>query len=139
MVITRSQYKKIFKPSKYIATIIIQRNFKKYLSQRYGKLKNLNDIDMITQNNIKLIPRNEMLILNNYGCSGPDLIKWLNTFDCNTYPTHPLNRTTYNQHEMKKIISFGFKYIKTIKDFDSKETFSKILYQLVTKEILRIF
>lgn len=139
MVYTRRQYKLIFKPSIEIATIIIQRNFRKYLSKRYGKLKNLDDIDIITQDHVRLIPKNEMLILNNYGFSGPNLIKWVNTFDCNTIPTNPLNRIKYNESEMKKIITFGFKYIESIKDYNSKEEFSKILYELVTKEILRIF
>ena len=137
MVLTRNQIKNKMKPTKIMAIIIIQRSFRKYLDNRYRKLKNWDDYDSITQSSIKLIPKNEMLILKHRGYDGPNLIKWINTFDINNTPSHPNFRTEYNNSDMKKIIKFGFKYVKSIEESKYKQEFVNTLYELLTKEIIR--
>jgi hypothetical protein len=137
MVVTRNQKIYKMKPSKNMAIIIIQRNYRKYLNNRYRKLQNWDDNDSITQTSIKLIPKNEILVLKKRGYDGPNLIKWINTFDINNSPSHPNFRTEYDNSDMKKIIKFGFKYLESIKESDYKTEFVNTLYELLTKEIIR--
>ena len=78
-----------------------------------------------------------MFIHKKRGYNGPNLIKWVNTFNTDITPSHPNFRTQYNNNDMKKIIKFGFRYLKTINQLVIKDEFTKILYELVTKEIIR--
>ena len=137
MILTRNQRKIKFKPSKIMAIIIIQRNFRNYLDKRYN-VKNLEDNDIITQYPVKLIPKNKILIIKKRGYDGSELVKWINTFNINKQPTHPLFRTNYNNNEIKTIIKFGIKYMNTLKGLD-KKNYSNIIKDLINKEILRNF
>lgn len=138
MVTTRSQARKLFKPSKEMAAIIIQRNYRKYLNNRYKNLKNYDDKDLITLSSIKLIPKESLLVINKRGCDGPNLIKWINSFNAESTPVHPYYRTKFNNTEMKKIIKFGMVYIKNLRiSKDDREDFSNVLYEMISKEIIR--
>lgn len=137
MVVTRNQKKCVMKPSKIMAVIIIQRTYRKYINNRYRTLKNWDDYDSITQSSVKLIPKNEILVLKKRGYDGPNLIKWINTFDINNCPSHPNFRTKYNNADMKKIIKFGFKYLEKMEQSEYKQNFINTMYELVTKEIIR--
>ena len=135
MVLTRNQTKIKLKPSKIMAVIIIQRNFRNYLGKRYN-VKNSEDYDIITQLPVKLIPKKKMLVIKHRGYDGSELIKWVNTFNIDRKPYHPLFRTEYNQTEIKRIINFGINYIKSLEGLNKTE-FSIIIKDLITKEILR--
>ena len=135
---TRSQHKNVMKPSTSMASIIIQRNYRNYLNNRYKHLKNNDDLDVITQTPIKLIPKNKILDLDKYGCDGTQLIEWFNKSSFEDKLIYPHNQTPLSEENIIKCLEFGFKYSKDIKDKKEQIDFylklHDILYKLINIE-----
>ena len=137
MTLTRSQFKKIHRPSKKMAASIIQVNYRKYLNNRYKKIMvNSEDIDIISREPVKLIPRKKLWINNKRGYNGIEFLKWVNTFDDSTIPKHPLHMLDMSCDDLKDLLIFGIEYIKNVKN-DSKKDILKLIFQIFTNEIKR--
>ena len=135
---TRSQHKIKMKPCESMACIIIQRNFRKYLNNRYKHLRNNQDIDVITQTPIKLISKNKIFDLDNYGCDGTQLIEWMNKSYFKTTPIYPQNQKPLTNENVMKCIEFGKKYSNKISNKDDRLEFKMKLFSIVNKLILCI-
>lgn len=134
-MITRSKSKKIRKYSKIMAALIIQKNYRKYINNRYKSLiTNYDDIDIITQSPIKLISRYNLLISNNKGYNGIEFLKWINTYDIFTQPKHPLHLLDISENDMRDIVEFGKNMVK----YQQNSNYNLLLlYNIIHKEIQR--
>jgi len=130
---TRSQHKSLMKPSTSMASVIIQRNYRNYLNNRYKHLKNNDDLDAITQTPIKLIPKNKILDLDEYGCDGTQLINWFGRSSFNNEFVYPQNQKPLSKDNIIKCLDFGFNYSKELKNKNEHIDFCLNLYDMLNK------
>ena len=66
-------------------------------------MKNNDDLDVITQTPIKLIPKNKILDLDKYGCDGTQLIEWFNKSSFEDKLIYPQNQTPLSEENILNV------------------------------------